>query len=213
MHKSLLLLISAVAAILLIFKPSSIFATHWSSVVKPLSSSLPQLNLSHKANNFLFPQSPYLSPLGSLLTSVGLPPIQAEPTIAPTPTFVSAPQTSSSSDSKKIYILRAVNDYRSSLGLSIVSPSPVTCNFAKIRSQEISTDFSHRGFQSRVDSKTLPYVNYHVVTENIARASNYRQVVTLWINSPGHAENMRKDTPYVCVASTGDYYAYEGLKP
>ncbi len=35
----------------------------------------------------------------------------------------------------------------------------------------------------------------------------------MWINSPGHAANMEKDTPYVCVVVNGKYFAYEGWKP
>jgi len=43
--------------------------------------------------------------------------------------------------------------------------------------------------------------------------SDYRKVVPNWIASSGHAENMQKDTPYICIKSNGNYYAYEGWKP
>lgn len=52
-----------------------------------------------------------------------------------------------------------------------------------------------------------------LVTENIARAANYKDVVKLWINSPGHAANLFADTPYACVENYGNFYAYEGWKP
>lgn len=109
--------------------------------------------------------------------------------------------------------MNAINNYRKSQGLSQVSTNAQTCNFAKIRAREISTNFSHDGFRSRINSKTLPYPSYHVVTENIARNSNYKNVVSSWINSSGHAANMRKDTPYVCVEGYGNFWAYEGWKP
>ena len=38
-------------------------------------------------------------------------------------------------------------------------------------------------------------------------------VVKSWIDSPGHNENIQKDTPYVCIARNGNFYAYEGWKP
>jgi uncharacterized protein YkwD len=109
--------------------------------------------------------------------------------------------------------MNAINDYRKSQGLSAVKTDPYTCSFAKIRAQEITQGFNHDGFSNRITSHTLPYPTYHQVTENIAMTSDYKRVVTLWINSPGHAENMRRDTPYVCVESSGNYYAYEGWRP
>ena len=43
--------------------------------------------------------------------------------------------------------------------------------------------------------------------------SDYLEIVDGWINSPTHAENMRADTPFICVVQNGDYFAYEGWKP
>ena len=59
----------------------------------------------------------------------------------------------------------------------------------------------------------LDYHSWSKVTENIAETPNYAEVVNLWANSPGHAENMRADTPFVCVRQAGNYFAYEGMKP
>lgn len=113
------------------------------------------------------------------------------------------------------YILSKVNEYRQTLNLSQVSPSLETCEFAKIRAEEISSaeKFNHEGFSKRVSEHTLPYPNYSEVTENIAYNTNYKDVVNRWIASPGHAENMRKNTSYVCIGKYGDYYTYEGLQP
>jgi uncharacterized protein YkwD len=109
--------------------------------------------------------------------------------------------------------MNAINVYRSSQGLSSVQADKNTCDFAATRAQEIVGNFNHDGFQNRINTHTLPYPSYHMVTENIAMTSNYQDVVNMWINSPGHAANMRADTPYVCVAKSGNYYAYEGWKP
>ena len=110
------------------------------------------------------------------------------------------------------YIMQDINDYRSSLGLSKVATSSATCAFAQVRAEEIASDFSHNGFTKRVDDKTLPYT-YSKVTENIAQTDNYKNVVTFWMNSSEHSANMRADTPFVCVAYFGNFYAYEGMKP
>ncbi len=141
------------------------------------------------------------------------------PTSIPTPTTQSNNPTPTNTSSAvslndvQTYIMNAINDYRKSQGLGTVSPNAQTCDFAKTRAHEITTSFTHDGFNNRVNSHTLPYPSYSLVTENIAMTSDYKQVVTMWANSPGHAANMRADTPYVCVAQDGDYYAYEGWKP
>lgn len=109
--------------------------------------------------------------------------------------------------------MKQINDYRASNGLSAVSTNSETCSFASIRAGEIASDFSHSGFTSRINNKSLPYPFYHEVAENIAMNSDPSQIVAMWINSPGHAENMRKDTPFVCVAQSGNYFAYEGWHP
>lgn len=125
------------------------------------------------------------------------------PTVIPT----QAPQPSSS------LFLDQINNYRHSQGLTAVQSDSNTCNFAKIRAQEIANNFNHDGFNNRISSKTLPYPSYTKVIENIAMTSNSGDVVNMWINSPGHAANMRADTPYACVQSSGNFYAYGGWKP
>lgn len=141
-------------------------------------------------------------------------------TSTPTPTQAakstlntSFPRSSTNQNSVQNYLLEKVNDYRHSKGLSSVVSDENTCNFASTRSQEISANFNHDGFNNRIQNHTLPYSSYHEVVENIAMTNNYQDVVAMWVNSPGHAENMRRDTPYVCIAQNGDNYAYEGWKP
>ena len=166
--------------------------------IKPTATPTPKLTIQ-----------PTLKP--TTKTTVTLTPkLTATPTVKPT----TAPATTSVSlDSNQQYILDQINEYRASQGLSSVKPDKYSCGFAKIRSQEIVNNFNHDGFQNRANAKNLPYPSYHAVTENIAMTSDYKQVVTMWKNSAGHAANMRADTPYVCVAYTRNYYAYEGWKP
>ncbi len=127
----------------------------------------------------------------------------------PTPTKAQSLPTSS----VKEYIMNEINKYRETQGKPSVTPDSHSCDFAKLRAEEISKNFDHAGFNSRAASRTMPYPPYEYINENIAMTSDYKRVVELWRNSPGHAENMRADTPIVCVESYGDYYAYEGYRP
>ena len=138
-------------------------------------------------------------------------PLEATATAAPS----SSEHSSATSHGELVtaYIIKEINVYRSKLGLDPVQINDETCNFAKIRAYEIKSNFSHDGFNQRTHSKTLPYAHWRVITENIAMTSDYKQVERMWENSPGHAKNMRADTPYVCVIQDGDYFDYVGLKP
>ncbi|MCL5783861.1 MAG: CAP domain-containing protein [Patescibacteria group bacterium] len=138
----------------------------------------------------------------STLTPVTPTPTQSVPTSTPQPNL-----------SMRDYLMQQINNYRSSQGLSPVKTDSYTCNFADARAHEISTNFSHDGFTSRINSKTLPYPSYSYITENIAMTSNFKDVVNMWINSPEHASNLRADTPYACVGNYQNYFAYEGWKP
>ena len=111
------------------------------------------------------------------------------------------------------YIVKEVNVYRASLKLKPVQTNDETCDFAKIRAAEIATNFSHDGFNRRVKTHTLPYKRWHVITENIAMTSDYKEVEKMWEHSPGHAKNMRDNTDYVCVVQHGKYFAYLGMTP
>jgi len=146
----------------------------------------------------------------SLLTSTVTPTLTPMPTHSPNPAGLIF---SVSLSNQQTLIMNEVNQYRKSQGLYPVISDKNTCAFASTRAQEITTGFNHNGFNDRVSVHTLPYPSYHEVTENLAEAPSYQEVVNLWINSPGHAENMRRDTPYVCVESSGNFYAYEGWRP
>ncbi len=131
------------------------------------------------------------------------------PTIIPTPT----PVTTNLTTEVKTDIMNEINTYRATKGLSAVHVSGETCAFAKLRAEEISKNFNHDGFNHRVATKTLPYAHWSKVSENLATTPNYKEVVTLWKNSPAHAANLREPTPFVCIEQFGNYYAYEGMHP
>jgi len=110
-------------------------------------------------------------------------------------------------------LLSQVNAFRATKGLSPVSSEAHTCAFANTRASEITGAFNHDGFSSRVNSKNLPYPSYSEIAENIAMSSDPADVVQAWIDSPGHNENMLKNTPFACIGNSGDYYAYESWRP
>ncbi len=159
--------------------------------------------------------------LSATLTDQPSSTLTSTPTLtpSPTPTLTPSPVQSRIPTLTQAYsgglrnLLDQVNTFRSSNGLSLVQSDLNTCNFAATRAQEISSSFDHSGFDNRISSHSLPYSSYHEITENIAMNSDQSQIVQMWIDSPEHNENMRKDTPYVCIQSSGSYYAYEGWRP
>lgn len=179
---------------------------------------------------------PFASPLSAVPQTQTVKKLRPTPTITPTPTATPTPtpikkplptptstptpkpliqatqNASVSLSSQEQAMIDGINAYRSSLGLPSVKPDKTTCDFAQTRAHELTSNFSHDGFTSRINNHTLPYPSYTEITENIAQTQDPTQVVTMWINSPGHAENMRRDTPFVCVKGESGNYAYEGWK-
>ena len=172
------------------------------------------LNFSFLRSLFQFRRVPKTASSGPT-TSATTVPIPTPASYSPTSTPSATPTIANASipNSIRSYILGEINVYRKREGLQVALIDPYTCNFAKRRVQEVAQTFDHSGFTSRRDSNTLPYPSYSEITENLARASSYRQVADLWISSTPHAENLRKDTPFACVEGYGNYYVYEGWKP
>lgn len=155
--------------------------------------------------SLLFKSSPAVTPTPVPTKVPELSPtpiVTVQPTATPTPV---PPPTPTQTPQKTSSIMEKINSYRASFGLSPVTEDPQTCAYAQLRANELVNKFNHAGTD-------YPYA-YSEVTENIAMTTNPQEVVDLWINSPTHAENMRKNTPYVCVRNNGPYYAYEGWRP
>lgn len=139
-------------------------------------------------------------------------------TVTPTPTSIPTPTLQPTTiptplQSIRDYLMQEINNYRHSQGLSSVQTDSYTCNFAEIRAREIVNNFNHNGFTNRINSKTLPYPSYSLVVENLAMTGNFKDVIRMWINSPGHATNLKAKTSYGCTGNSGSYYTYEGWNP
>lgn len=150
------------------------------------------------------------------------------PTISPKPTVTKAPSSTPSPmrvSAQTITkapvqtapatgdLLTQVNNFRAGKGLAPFSAHSDVCFFANLRAQEITSNFSHDGFNNRVQSNSLPYKSYTSVAENIAMNPNSQNVVQSWIDSPGHNVNLSKDVPYACVVGVGNYYVFEAWRP
>jgi uncharacterized protein YkwD len=129
-----------------------------------------------------------------LITPSATPSISPQPTLSPTVSPTVTPILTVSPtpiDEVQNYIMDRINEYRKANGLDVVQTDPYTCAFAETRAKEIATNFSHDGFENRIQEDTLPYPSYSLITENIAMNTNYKDVVKKWIASPGHEQNLR----------------------
>jgi len=191
-------------------------------VSKDSQNHPPKVNYSRNSeqNKKLSPTYHKLANLRKISSPIPTPTLVStpvnKPSVIPTSVNISPAPTSTlvrKSANIRDYILERVNEYRVSQGLYRVQTDPYTCKFAQLRAEEISRSFNHDGFRRRIEDNSLPYPSYTKVTENIAMISDYTQVVNMWIASSGHAENMREDTPYVCIGQVENYFTYEGWRP
>lgn len=106
-------------------------------------------------------------------------------------------------------ILGDMNTYRAKYHLTPLENNIVLCNLAKIRAEEIKTDWSHGQFQKEVD--TIQDMD-GVFSENLARNFEPKDVVWAWsMSKAGHREAMLvSEMKYGCVVQSGNYYAFEG---
>lgn len=97
-------------------------------------------------------------------------------------------------------LFNLVNQYRGKLGLPPVKEDLRFCEYAKERSQEISTDWSHDQFlvDGEIDGKKYTEVCPECETtgENLGRETNFTEerVLQAWINSPGHRSLLENTT-------------------
>lgn len=93
-----------------------------------------------------------------------------------------------------------VNEYRATRGLTKLDRDPTLCIIAKERVTEIRDDWSHNGFEKRIEDNSL-YDEYCPnclgVGENLVKVPagiTAFQAVTLWDASPKHNELLNDPT-------------------
>jgi uncharacterized protein YkwD len=109
-------------------------------------------------------------------------------------------------------ILSDINNYRARYNLAPLEQNDQLCSLAKIRAEQIKTDWSHSQFQPEIDKIQNMGGNFY---ENLARTFEPQDVVWGWsMSQMGHREAMLIPTMrYGCVSQSGDHYAFEGYIP
>lgn len=92
---------------------------------------------------------------------------------------------------------QAQNDYRREHNLNTLNINQDLCAVAAERAKDISTNFSHDGFEAAVERHSI---NKSSVGENIASGPllGIHFVQWAWDKSPGHRENMLRDWTEGC---------------
>ena len=108
----------------------------------------------------------------------------------------SQPQTPEVPDTLAAYqgeILRLVNAERTKAGVDPLTLNATLCTAAHLRAQELPTQFAHTRPDGTQCFTVLDQVgqNYRTAGENIAAGqTSPAQVVSDWMNSPGHRRNI-----------------------
>lgn len=91
-------------------------------------------------------------------------------------------------------ILYYINEYRASIGLSplqLISTANEQATKHSVEMANRSTPFGHDGFDARIDNITKKLGFVHASAENVAYGKlTAKEVVDLWLNSPGHKKNI-----------------------
>lgn len=155
---------------------------------------------------------PTLNPTPSPQDTNNDPPDTPTPTATTQPTNSPKPTTSTSPPPTQIpknsgSINQAVNQYRNQHNLSELNPHSQLCQIAKQRVQEITTDFSHSGFDPAVKESGI---DYQSISENIWWGSNLNLENTTkdWHNSASHREALQGDWTHGCGAIHQNHVAY-----
>ena len=101
----------------------------------------------------------------------------------------------------------AQNEYRRDQGLNTLGIDAALCTVASQRAKDISTNFSHDGFEAAIDRNG---VNRSAIGENIASGplSGVHFVQWAWDRSPGHRENMLRDWSVGCGGVYGKFAVF-----
>lgn len=132
----------------------------------------------------------------------------AKPIPSPTSIQISVTPTSNPTPIVKTVTVRAktnslneaLNSYRREHDLPGLQKRADLCKAAQTRLTEITTDFSHAGFKSALNS-----LHYQAAAENIWQGSltTAGQVIVRWQASEGHRANMQGNWLYGCGAENG----------
>ena len=92
-------------------------------------------------------------------------------------------------------VYQLVNQERTKRGLNPLTLSPELNRIADERAEEISTDFSHDGFDAYKDDIRAIFGNVYIGENAGKQAGNASAAMDSWMNSSGHRANIL-DTDY-----------------
>ena len=99
-----------------------------------------------------------------------------------------------------------VNKWRVDNGYPAYIKSDLLCQIAEKRLKQIKTDWSHDGFMS--DDVNCGEVKCHL-GENLAKDINMEGLVlTEWLKSPKHLENLKYNYKYSCIKSEDNFVVH-----
>ncbi len=148
-------------------------------------------------------------------TAPKAPTMPSEPTVPTAPTAPAAPTAPTNSVSAyENKVLELVNVERQKAGLKPLQMDSAISNVARMKSQDMQTNkyFSHTSptYGSPFDMMKKFGISYRTAGENIAMGQRTpEEVVTAWMNSPGHRANILKaDFTHLGVGyvATGHYW-------
>lgn len=106
-----------------------------------------------------------------------------------------------------------INNFRKRNNKNELTQYEPLCKLAKIRVEEIKTDWSHNGFESRNEEIYTRFCNTNNIIctsagENLAKGTfiNAKEVVDEWEKSEGHKENMLDEYNVQCIAVSENHY-------
>ena len=72
---------------------------------------------------------------------------------------------------RQISLLDSINEIRRLAGKGSIKIDDRSCILASERAREITTDFSHEGFEKRKNERSFEYPSFSAVVENIAMST------------------------------------------
>lgn len=154
-----------------------------------------------------------VSPTSPPTTITATPTQKIEEASTPPPTVTKVIATAPPSNPTPVMVRsnlnQAVNDYRTSHGLSKLMIREDICQAARERNRQIATDFSHNGFEVTVSN-----LNYDAIAENIWQGEPFsmEKVVSGWDESPGHQANMLGNYTFGCGVAENNRAIYLFLR-
>ncbi|MEM6262428.1 MAG: CAP domain-containing protein [Bacteroidota bacterium] len=114
-------------------------------------------------------------------------------------------------------VYRAVNTYRKSIGLNALSMKKELNAIALEHSNDMAkgrVPFSHNGFQGRVNKvRKYAKIPYRVAENLYGNTARYQLATTAlrdWLNSPGHAKNIKGNFLFtgmgIARSKEGEYF-------